>query len=448
MQYAGSNVIPNTPHNMEIGIPRIKKKRVVVVGGGFGGLTLAKKLRKKNFQVVLIDKNNYHQFPPLIYQVASAGLEFDSISFPFRKLFDNRKDFFFRLAEVLNMFPEENRIETSIGTISYDYLVIAAGATTNFYGNEVIRKHAIPMKSVEEALVLRNKLLLDLEKTLDCNNPKIKQSLLNVAIVGGGATGVEIAGALSEMRRYVIPKDYPDLHGENVNIYLIEGTDRLLSNMSEEASKYALKYLEKMGVKVILNSLVTDYKNDQVILKNGETLVAHTLIWVSGIVANTLGNLPPENLGRGGRIIVNEYNQVNGYRNIFAIGDISLQHEENYPNGHPQVAPVAIQQGKLLANNLQNMERGKSLKPFHYKNQGTLATIGRNKAVADLHNIKLHGFPAWAVWMLVHLRSILGVRNKVVVLINWVWNYITYDQSKRFIIFAGKQKDYRIVNEK
>ncbi len=446
MQYAGSSVIPNIPPDMEIGIPRIKKKRVVVIGGGFGGITLVKKLRKKNFQVVLIDKNNYHQFHPLIYQVASAGLAFDSIAFPFRKLFDNRKDFHFRLAELWNVYPEENRIETSIGSLSYDYLILAAGATTNFYGNEVIKAKSIPMKSVEEALDLRNKLLLDLENTLECNNPEAKQALLNVAIVGGGATGVEIAGALSEMKRYVIPKDYPDLNGKNINIYLIEGTDKLLSNMSESSSRHAYEYLKKMGVKVILNSLVTDYRDGQVILKNGNTIVARTLIWVSGIVANTIGNLPAELLGRGGRIMVNEYNQVNGYRNFFAIGDISLQTEEKYPNGHPQVAPVAMQQGKLVARNLQNMEQGKSLQPFHYNNQGTLATIGRNKAVADLPRIKLHGFPAWAVWMLVHLRSILGVRNKVVVLINWVWNYITYDQSKRFIVFAGKQKENRIVN--
>lgn len=418
---------------------------MVVVGGGFGGITLVKKLIKKNFQVVLIDRNNYHQFQPLIYQVASAGLEFDSISFPFRKLFDNRKDFYFRLAEVLSVFPDENRIETSIGGLTYDYLVIAAGTTTNFYGNEVIEKSAIPMKSVEEGLTLRNKILLDLENTLDCMDPTRKQAFLNVAIVGGGATGVEIAGALSEMKRYVVPKDYPDLKGQSVNIYLIEGTDKLLSNMSESASKHAYEYLEKMGVKIVLNSLVTDYKDEQVILKNGDTIMAHTLIWVSGVIANSIGNIPKDLLGRGGRILVNEYNQINGYRNMFSIGDISLQQEEKYPNGHPQVAPVAIQQGKLLARNLHNMEQGKSLKPFHYKNQGTLATIGRNKAVADLHNVKLHGFPAWAVWMLVHLRSILGVRNKVLVLVNWVWNYITYDQSKRFILFAGKQKVKRVV---
>ena len=421
---------------MNIQIPTTNKKRLVIIGGGFGGLTLADKLSKKNFQVVLIDKNNYHQFQPLLYQVASAGLELDSISFPFRKVLDNKKDFYFRLAEVKGVFPEEKRIETSIGDLTYDYLVIATGTTTNYYGNKVIQEKAIPMKSVEEALTLRNRLLINLEKSLDCIDKEEKQSLLNIVIVGGGATGVEIAGALSEMKRYVIPKDYPDLKRKNINIYLIEGTDKLLPVMSESSSTHALKFLRNMEVNVILNRKVTGYEDNKVIMDNGQKISTQTLIWVSGVIGHTLGNLPSELMGRGNRFWVNSYNQLTGFDNIFVIGDACLQTEEKYPNGHPQVAPVAIQQAKLLAKNLERIQKGKVPEPFHYKNQGTLATIGRNKAVADIDKIKLHGFLAWAVWMLVHLRSILGVRNKILVLVNWVWNYFTYDQSRRFILFA------------
>lgn len=421
-----------------IRIPDSDKKRVVIIGGGFGGLTLAEKLTKKKFQVVLIDKNNYHQFQPLLYQVASAGLELDSISFPFRKVFDRKKDFYFRLAEVKNIIHEENKIETTIGELDYDYLVIATGTTTNYYGNDIIKENAIPMKSVEEALQLRNKLLLNFEKALDCKTEEERNSLLNVVVVGGGATGVEVAGALSEMKRYVVPNDYPDLKGKTINIYLIEGTDKLLGVMSESASNHALSSLQKMGVNVLLEKLVTGYENNEVIMNDGQRISTQALIWVSGVTANQLGNIPSELIGRGGRLIVNEYNQLNGYENVFVIGDGCLQTEEKYPNGHPQVAPVAIQQGELVAKNLQRIMKGEPMKPFKYKNQGTLATIGRNKAVADIGNVRLHGFPAWVVWLVVHLRSILGVRNKIIILINWVWNYITYDQSRRFILFANQ----------
>lgn len=426
---------------MEIQIPRTRLKRVVIIGGGFGGITFAEHLDEKLFQVVLIDKYNYHQFQPLLYQVASSGLEPSSISFPFRKMFDKKKNFYFRLAEVTCIHSDQNRVETNIGTIDYDYLVIAAGTTTNFFGNEQIMTNAIPMKSVEEALSLRNTLLLNLEKALDCSDPKKRQGFLNVVIVGGGATGVEIAGAISEMKRYIIPKDYPDLKDSNMNIYLIEGTGKLLSNMTEESSATALKFLKKMGVKVVLNNLVVSYENGKVVMQSGREIKTETLIWVSGVTAERFGNLSPEVVGKGGRLLVNEYNQLKGYVNIFAIGDICLQNEEDYPMGHPQVAPVAIQQGKLLANNLKRMQKGNSLRLFRYNNQGTLATIGRNKAVADIKKIRLSGFPAWAVWMLVHLRSILGVKNKLMVLIDWIWNYVTYDQSQRFILFVKPRKE-------
>ena len=425
---------------MEIHIPHTQLKRVVIIGGGFGGITLANKLDDKLFQVVLIDKHNYHQFQPLLYQVASSGLDISSISFPFRKVFNKRKNFYFRLAEVTSILADQNKIETTIGDLTYDYLVIAAGTTTNFFGNKEVEKAALPMKSVEEALTLRTNLLLNLEKALDCEDPEEQQCLLNVVIVGGGATGVEIAGALSEMKRYIIPKDYPDLKDKKINIYLIEGTNKLLSAMSESSSSHALKFLKGMGVSVILEKLVTGYENNQVILNSGETIPTKTLIWVSGVTANHFNSIPSELRGKGGRLIVDEFNYLKDSSNIFVIGDICMQTETAYPNGYPQVAPVAIQQGKLLAKNLKKLQKREKLQAFQYNNQGTLATIGRNKAVADIHQVKLFGFPAWAVWMLVHLRSILGVKNKIIILLDWVWNYFTYDQSMRFILFPKNKK--------
>lgn len=425
---------------MDIQIPKSDKKRVIIVGGGFAGLAVANKLNCKLFQVVLIDRCNFHQFQPLLYQVASSGLESGSISFPFRKLFSRKKNFYFRLAEVKSIDNSRNRIETSIGDITYDYLVIAAGTTTNFFGNKAIMENALPMKSIEEALELKSTILLNLERALDCTDPEEKRSFMNIVIVGGGATGVEVAGALSEMKRYIIRKDYPDLKESNLNIYLIEGSNRVLNVFSEASSSNALEALQKMGVNVILNKLVTDYKDNEVVLNDGKTIPTQTLIWVSGVVSEHIDGLPDQVIGHAGRMLVNEYNQLQGYSTVFVIGDICLQQEKAYPKGYPQVAPVAIQQGKLLAANLERLQTGEQMKPFHYKNQGSLATIGRNKAVADLKHIKLHGFIAWAIWMLIHLRSILGVRNKIVVLFDWVWNYFTYDQSNRFILFIKPRK--------
>lgn len=428
---------------MAFNLPETNKKRVVIVGGGFGGLKLANKLRNSDFQVVLVDRNNYHQFPPLIYQIASAGIEPSSISFPFRKIFQKRSNFFFRMAEVRSVFPEQNILQTSIGKVRYDYLVFAAGTTTNFFGNKNVEEHAIPMKNVSEAMGLRNALLENFERALTCASDTERQELLNVVIVGGGATGVEVAGALSEMKNHVLPKDYPDMPSSLMNIYLIEAGTRLLPAMSEQTSQHVLNYLRKMGVNVLLNKMVTDYDHHRVILKDGSQIATRTFIWVSGVAAEKITNLDGEHLGRGARIIVDEHNRVKGFDNIFSIGDqcIMPEGDPHYPGGHPQLAQVAIQQGKLLARNLKALEKGKSLKPFRYRNLGAMATVGRNRAVAEFSTMKMAGFWAWIMWLVVHLRSILGIRNKSIVLFNWVWNYFSYAQSLRFIVYARKAKE-------
>ncbi len=430
---------------MSFNIPQTDKKRVVIVGGGFGGLKLANKLRKSNFQVVLVDRNNYHQFPPLIYQIASAGIEPSSISFPFRKIFQRRKNFFFRMAEVRSIFPEHKILQTSIGKVQYDYLVLAAGTTTNFFGNQNVEEEAIPMKNVSEAMGLRNALLDNYERALTCACDTERQELLNIVIVGGGATGVEIAGALSEMKKFVIPKDYPDLPSSLINIYLIEAGPRLLSAMSHESSAHVEQYLREMGVNVLLNKMVTDYKDHRVQLKDGSSIATRTFIWVSGVAAQPIGNLPAECLGRGSRIKVDEFNHVPGLDGVYCIGDqcIMPDGDPKWPGGHPQLAQVAIQQGSLLAKNLCRQEQGKAMKPFHYRNLGAMATVGRNRAVAEFSKVRMAGFVAWVMWLVVHLRSILGVRNKIVVLLNWMWNYFSYSQSLRMIIYAKKAKEVR-----
>lgn len=419
---------------MSANIPDTGKKRIVIAGGGFAGMQLSNKLKDSNFQLVLIDKVNYHQFQPLLYQVATSGLEPSSISFPFRKDFQGTKDFHFRLATIEKIESGQNRIITSIGTITYDYLVIATGTDTNYFSMENIYRYSLPMKSVSEALALRNHLLLNLERALTTSDPEKRQALLNIVIVGGGATGVEVAGAIAEMKRYILKKDYPELNVNDVNIILLEGAPKLLRNMSESASEKSYLFLEQMGVKIMLNATVTDYIDYQVKLADGTSIPTRTLIWVSGVTGKQIEGIPEGVYGRGNRIQCNGFNQVEGFKNIFAIGDICLQTEKGYETGYPQVAQVAIQQGRLLAKNLERMEAGKEPMPFRYHDKGTLSTIGRNRAVADIRGIKFQGIFAWMIWMLVHLMSILGVKNKIQIFINWLWNYITYDQSLRLII--------------
>lgn len=430
---------------MSININRNGKKRVIIVGGGFGGLRLANALRKSDLQVILIDKNNYHQFPPLIYQVASAGIEPGAISFPFRKIFRKRRDFYFRMAEVRAVFPDKKIVQTSIGKVEYDYLVFAAGTTSNFFGNANIAAEAMPMKTVSEAMGLRNALLSNLERAITCATEEERQELLNVVIVGGGATGVEIAGALSQMKRYVIPYDYPDMDASRMHIYLIEAADRLLAGMSPDSSQKAKDFLEKMGVEIQFGKMVTDYRDHKVLMKDGTEIPTRTFIWVSGVRANSITGIEGDMLGRGARILVDEYNRVPGLDGVFAIGDQCLQTSDpDYPNGHPQLAQVAIQQAQTLAQNLKKIVRDEdNLQPFRYNNLGSMATVGRNKAVVELGKFHTQGFFAWVLWLVVHLRSILGIRNKVAVLFNWMWNYITYDESIRMIVYATKPKEVR-----
>ncbi|MBL6516425.1 NAD(P)/FAD-dependent oxidoreductase [Leyella stercorea] len=430
---------------MSINIQRNQKKRVVIVGGGLGGLRLAEDLYGSGMQVVLIDKNNFHQFPPLIYQIASAGIDPSCISFPFRQIFRKRKDFYFRMAEARMVDTEKKILQTSIGKIDYDYLVLAAGATTNFFGNKNIEEWAIPMKTVPEAMGLRNALLSNFERALTCATEEERQELLNVVIVGGGATGVEIAGALAEMRRYVIPYDYPDMDSSLMHIYLIEAGDRLLAGLSQESSQKAYEFLKSMGVDIQFGKMVTDYRDHKVVMKDGTEIPTRTFLWVSGIRANAMPGIDESHMGRGFRFKVDEYNRIPGVEDVFAIGDQCLQTSDAaYPNGHPQVAQVAIQQAKNLAKNLKLINQGadsSELTAFRYKNLGSMATIGRNKAVVEIGKFRSQGFFAWVLWLVVHLRSILGVKNKMMVLLNWLWKYVSYNDSIRMITYATKPRE-------
>lgn len=430
---------------MSINIQRNQKKRVVIVGGGLGGLRLAEDLYGSGMQVVLIDKNNFHQFPPLIYQIASAGIDPSSISFPFRQIFRKRKDFYFRMAEARMVDTEKKILQTSIGKIDYDYLVLAAGATTNFFGNKNIEEWAIPMKTVPEAMGLRNALLSNFERALTCATEEERQELLNVVIVGGGATGVEIAGALAEMRRYVIPYDYPDMDSSLMHIYLIEAGDRLLAGLSQESSQKAYEFLKSMGVDIQFGKMVTDYRDHKVVMKDGTEIPTRTFLWVSGIRANAMPGIDESHMGRGFRFKVDEYNRIPGVEDVFVIGDQCLQTSDAaYPNGHPQVAQVAIQQAKNLAKNLKLINQSadsNALTAFRYKNLGSMATIGRNKAVVEIGKFRSQGFFAWVLWLVVHLRSILGVKNKMMVLLNWLWKYVSYNDSIRMITYATKPRE-------
>ncbi len=424
---------------MQFNIPDTGQKRVVIVGAGFGGLTLARQLSKTDFQIVLIDKNNYHQFPPLFYQVAMAGLEPSSITFPLRKVFQNCKNVFVRVTKVLSVQPEQNTLTTEIGSLRYDYLVLGIGADTNWYGNEQIKSNAIPMKAVSEALFLRNNMFEDYERATIADNYEQRQPYLDIVVVGGGPTGVELAGSLAEMRKHIIAKDYNDLNRDEIDIHLVHGDPRLLNTMSPQASAKAELYLRELGVQLWMDKVVTGYDGQTVTIDDGSTIRTDKVIWAAGITANKLEGIPATAVTRGNRLKVNGFNRLEGSENIFVVGDMAMQIEEKWPNGHPQVAQVALQQAKNLGKNLRRMVKGEAPKDFHYRDLGSMATVGRNKAVADLPFVRFQGAFAWFVWLFVHLFAILGAKNKFFVFINWVWNYVSYDQSLRLVIKPWKK---------
>lgn len=423
-------------------IEDLNQPRVVIVGGGFAGLELARALRDAPVQVVLMDKQNYHAFQPLLYQVATAGLATDSIVSPFRKILDGQANFYFRMAEVLAVDTEQQLLDTSIGHLRYDYLVLATGATSNFFGDAQMEKHAITLKSVADAIELRNTILTNFEQALQLGDMEQVNSLLDFVIVGGGPTGVEIAGALSELRAHVFPRDYRELDFKQMDIHLVQSGPVLLKGMSAKASQKALEYLQRFGVQVWLDRRVKSYDGYTVTLNTGEQLITRTLIWAAGVTGSPIQGLHPDCLLPGNRYEVNEVNQVAGYDNIFAIGDIAAMRSEAYPEGHPMVAQPALQQGRLLGQNLSRRLAGQPLQPFRYDDKGSMATIGRNHAVADLNlfgrELRLGGILAWLAWGVVHVISLVSFRNRVIVLINWAWSYISYDKGLRYIIGNGK----------
>jgi len=417
-----------------INIPETNKKRIVIVGCGFAGLNLARKLKNSGYQVVIIDKHNYHQFPPLFYQVASAGLEESSILFPLRKIFQNYKDYHIRKAEVMSVDSVNKLLETTAGNVRYDYLVLAHGATNSYFGSVQMQQHSKGMKSIAEVLDLRNSLLMNFENSLLAKDEAERDMLLNIVIIGAGPSGVEIAGALAEMNKYIIPKDYPELKNIRAKIFLVEAADRVLNLMSQKSSAKAREFLEKSGVSVLTETKATGCDEATVFFDSGKKISTGMIIWTAGIKGNLIEGLNPDCFGRAGRLIVDKFNKVKGYENIFALGDISFMTEEKYPNGHPQVAQVAIQQAKFLSANLKRILNNKSAEEFRYRDLGTMATIGRNLAVVELPFIKFQGIFGWYVWMFIHLMSIVGVKNKLVIFLNWAWKYFTYDQSTRLIL--------------
>jgi len=421
---------------MTLNIKDTQQKRVVIVGAGFAGLSLAQKLSNSDYQVVLLDRHNYHQFQPLFYQVAMAGLEPSSISFPLRKAFQRAKNVVIRICELLSVDSEKQSINTSLGPLEYDHLVLCMGATTNFFGNKDLEAHSLTMKSTEDALYLRNQILLDYEQALLTEDYEKRQGYIDIVIVGGGPTGVELAGALAEMRNFILPKDYPELDNREIDIYLIQGGDRLLEGMSERSSAKALEFLQKIGVEVLLNTQVTELDDDFVYTNTDKKIRAKKVIWAAGVTCKTIDGIRNDSYCKGNRLAIDGNLRIKGYDNIYALGDLAYMEDQKFPNGHPQVAQVAIQQARHLAKLLL----GKTDKSFVYKDLGSMATVGRNKAVVDLPAFTFTGFFAWITWLIVHLASLIGVRNRFLVLFNWMWNYFTYDQSLRLIIRTKNKK--------
>ncbi len=416
-----------------VNIHTTSRPRVLIVGGGFAGIELAKRLAHAQVQVVLIDKNNYHTFQPLLYQVATAALEADSIAYPFREIFKKQKNFHFRMAEVLKLRPQDHCVETSIGEITYDYLVLALGSKTNYFGMQDFQKNAMVMKSVPEAMGLRTQILENFEKALLVTRLVEREGLMNIVVVGGGPTGVETAGALSELRKIVLPHDYPELDFNLMQIHVVDKEDRLLKSMSPKASRSAEDFLKKFDVNVWLNTGVVSYDGKVLVLSNGKKIISDTVIWSAGVTGELVDGINPQSIA-GGRVKVDSFNRVEGHENIFALGDMAAMISPKYPRGYPMLAPVAIHQARNLARNIKFVLKKKKLVPFVYHDLGVMATIGRNNAVVDFTFVKFQGPLAWFVWLFVHLMALVGFRNKIVALVNWAWNYFSYDRGLRLIL--------------
>ena len=424
-------------------IPQSDKKRVVIIGGGFAGLSIAKKLRNKNLQVVLLDKHNYHTFQPLLYQVATGGLEAGSIAYPMRKVIQEYKDFYFRLTSVKEIDTQNQKVISEIGDLNYDYLVIATGSKTNYFGNKEIERNSMSMKTIPQSLNIRSLILENFEQAVLTTNEADKNALINFVLVGAGPTGVELAGALAEMKRAILQKDYPDLDISKMEINLIQSGDRVLNTMSEKSSAAAEKFLVDLGVVVHKNVRVTNYDGRTITTNSNLTFETATVIWTAGVQGAAIHGLDSKSLvERVERIRVNQYNQVVGYDNIFAIGDIASMESEEYPQGHPMMAQPALQQGALLGENLIKFLANKPMKPFEYNDKGSMATIGRNLAVVDLPKYHFNGVFAWFVWMFVHLFSLIGFKNKAVVFLNWVYNYVRFDREGRLIVRPFKKRSF------
>ena len=416
------------------------RKRLVIVGGGFGGLKLARKLKSNKFQIVLLDKNNHHIFQPLLYQVATAGIEPSAISFPFRKIFKRRKHFHLRICVAERIIPQNSLLETSIGTLAYDYLVIATGCDTNYFGNNDMAKRTMALKNTSEALFNRNQILESFEHAQNTSDEEERKRLMTFAIVGGGATGIELAGALAEMKKFVLPQDYPDLNINEMRIILIDGASRLLSAFSERSSEDVTDYLKKRDVEIKLDVRVNSYENNLLMLGDNTSIETKNVFWVAGVKANSLQGLPSEVYDLGNRLKVNSFNQLNDYPNIFAIGDTAFMTSTEYPKGYPQVVQPAIQQAKNLIYNLHRIVDGLPLRTFEYHNKGSMATIGRNHAVVELKKLRFGGFIAWIIWLFIHLMSIVGVKNRLFIFTDWMWSYFTYYPSLRIIIKPLKRE--------
>ncbi len=425
---------------MNLNIPSTQSPRLIIIGGGFGGLSIVRSLRHQDIQIVLIDKNNYHTFQPLLYQVATAGLEPDSIAFPLRKIFKHYPNLIFRMAEVLEINPDKNELQTSIGNISYDFLVIATGSKTNFFGMESFAKNSMPMKSIPEALNLRSLLLQNFEKALLTSEINEREALMNIVVVGGGPTGVETAGALGELKRHILPKDYPELDLRRMNIHLVEAAPKLLGVMSEHSSEKSLQFLKQLGVNVWLNTAVKDYDGKILKTVNEKEIITTTVIWSAGVAGSLITGIKETSVLKGNRFKVDLFNRIDGYENIFAIGDVAGMISDDFPKGHPMVAPVAMQQGQNFGQNLVRSIHNETMIPFKYTDKGSMATVGRNRAVVDLGSVRFSGWFAWLTWLGLHLIMLVGFRNKLVVLINWFWNYLSYDRGIRLIIRPFKKE--------